>query len=195
MEVDRPDVQVARRGFFRKRALRNAARLIFLDETGVHLSMTRSHARAPRGERAVDAVPKNWGDSLTVVAGLSLEGILAPMMLHGAMNARAFEAYIEQALAPVLRDGDLVVMDNLAAHKRPIIRDLIEAKGAKLLYLPPYSPDFNPIEPSWSKFKAVLRKLKARSTQTLYAAVTSALRAITPRDAIGWFQHCGHRVP
>ena len=195
MEVDRPDVQTARRGFWRKRALRNAAWPIFLDETGVHLSMTRSHARAPRGERAVDAVPKNWGDSLTVVAGLSLQGIVAPMMLDGAMNARAFEAYVEQALVPVLRKGDLVIMDNLAAHKRPIIAELIQAKGAELLYLPPYSPDFNPIEPSWSKFKAVLRKLKARSTQALYAGVAFALRTITPSDSKGWFRHCGHYVP
>jgi transposase len=193
--VDRPDVQAKRHGFWRLKALRQAARLVFLDETGIHLSMTRTYARAPSGERAVAAVPKNWGDSMTVVAGLTLDGIIAPMMLHGAMNARAFEAYVEQCLVPELSDGDVVVMDNLAAHKRPIVRDLIESAGARLLLLPPYSPDFNPIEPSWSKFKAILRALAARTTDTLQAGVRAALRAITPLDARGWFLHCGHRVP
>lgn len=157
--------------------------------------MTRSHARAPRGERAVDAVPKNWGDSMTIVAALGLDGIVAPMMLRGAMNALAFEAYVEQCLVPALRKDDVVLMDNLAAHKRPFIRELIEAAGARLLYLPRYSPDFNPIEPAWSKFKAILRKVKARTADALNRAVAPALRAITPSDARGWFQFCGHRVP
>ena len=193
--MDRPDVQAQRRGFFRLRTLRRAARLVFLDETGIHLSMTRTHARAPSGERAVDAVPKNWGDSVTVVAGLTLDGIIAPMMLHGAMNARAFEAYVEQCLLPELREGDVVVWDNLAAHKKPIMRELIERAGARVLLLPPYSPDFNPIEPSWSKFKAILRALGARTIDALHDGVRTALRAITPLDARGWFLHCGHCVP
>lgn len=193
--MDRPDVQTKRRVFWRLRTLRQAARLVFLDETGVHLSMTRAYARAPAGERAVGAVPKNWGDSVTVVAGLTLDGIIAPMMLHGAMNAQAFEAYIEQCLVPELREGDVVVMDNLAAHKKLIVQDLIERAGARVLYLPPYSPDFNPIEPSWSKFKAILRALAARTTSALQDAIRTALRAITPGDARGWFLHCGHSVP
>lgn len=193
--MDRPDVQAKRRIFWRLRTLRRAARLVFLDETGVNLSMTRAYARAPAGERAVGAVPKNWGDSVTVVAGLTLDGIIAPMMLHGAMNARAFEAYVEQCLVPELREGDVVVMDNLAAHKRPVVHELITSAGAHLLYLPPYSPDFNPIEPSWSKFKAILRALGARTTNALLDGVRTALRAITPRDARGWFLHCGHSVP
>ncbi len=193
--MDRPDVQAKRHGFWRLKTLRQAARLVFLDETGIHLSMTRSHARAPAGERAVAAVPKNWGDSITVVAGLTLDGIIAPMMLHGAMNARAFEAYVEQCLVPELREGDVVVMDNLAAHKRPVVSELIERVGARVLFLPPYSPDFNPIEPSWSKFKAILRALAARTTDALQDGVRTALRAITPSDARGWFLHCGHPVP
>jgi transposase len=193
--VDRPDVQAQRRSFWRLRKLRQATRLVFLDETGINLSMTRTYARAPRGDRAVAAVPKNWGDSVTVVAGLTLDGIIAPMMLHGAMNARAFEAYVEQCLAPELHEGDVVVMDNLAAHKRPVVQDLITRAGAHVLYLPPYSPDFNPIEPSWSKFKALLRALAARTTDALQDGVRVALRAITPLDARGWFLHCGHRVP
>jgi transposase len=157
--------------------------------------MARTHARAPAGERAVAAVPKNWGDSMTVVAALCLDGIVAPMMLRGAMTARGFEAYVEQCLVPELREGDVVVMDNLAAHKRPEIGAAIAAANAKLLYLPPYSPDFSPIEPGWSKFKAVLRRVAARTSHLLEAAVGAALRAITPSDARGWFTHCGHRVP
>jgi transposase len=157
--------------------------------------MTRTHARAPSGERAVAAVPKNWGETVTVVAGLTLGGIIAPMMLHGAMNSRAFEAYVEQCLAPELRKGDVVVLDNLAPHKKPIVRELIERAGARLLYLPPYSPDLNPIEPSWSKFKSILRSLAARTSEALQHGVRFALRAITPGDARGWFQHCGHAVP
>jgi transposase len=193
--VDRPDVQAKRRAFWRVRTLRRAARLVFLDETGINLSMTRAYARAPSGERAVAAVPKNWGDSVTVVAGLTHGGIIAPMILHGSMNARAFEAYVEQCLIPELRTNDVVVMDNLAAHKRPIIEQLVERIGAKVLFLPPYSPDFNPIEPGWSKFKSILRATAARTTDALYEGVRRALRAITPSDARGWFQHCGHAVP
>jgi transposase len=193
--VDRPEVQAKRRNFWRLTTLRRAKRLVFLDETGIHLSMTRTYARAPSGERAVAAVPKNWGDSMTVVAALTLDGIIAPMMLHGAMNARAFEAYIEQCLVPELREGDVVVLDNLAAHKKPIVCELIERAGASVLYLPPYSPDFNPIEPSWSKFKSILRSLGARTVDALQHGVRLALRAITPTDARGWFEHCGHAVP
>lgn len=193
--MDRPDVQAKRRSFWRLRTLRRAARLVFLDETGINLSMTRAYARAPSGERAVAAVPKNWSDSVTVVAGLALSGIIAPMILHGSMNARAFEAYVEQCLVPELRTGDVVVMDNLAAHKRPIIESLIEGVGAKVLFFPPYSPDFNPIEPSWSKFKSILRATAARTTEALHEAVCRALRAISASDARGWFQHCGHFVP
>lgn len=193
--MDRPDVQAQRRTFWRLKTLRRAARLVFLDETGINLSMARAYARAPSGERAVAAVPKNWGDSVTVVAGLTLRGIIAPMILHGSMNARAFEAYVEQCLVPELLTNDVVVMDNLAAHKRPIIEELIGRAGAKVLYLPPYSPDFNPIEPSWSKFKALMRATAARTTEALYEAVRLALRAITPNDARGWFRHCGHFVP
>jgi len=157
--------------------------------------MTRAYARAPLGERACDSVPKNWGDNITVTAGLTLDGIIAPMMLHGAMNARAFEAYVEQCLGPELRPGDVVVLDKLGAHKPPRIRDLIEARGAKLVFLPSYSPDFNPIEHAWSKLKALLRKAGARTLQKLSRALRAALLAITSSDSLGWFTHCGFRVP
>lgn len=157
--------------------------------------MTRAYARAPRGERATAAVPKNWGDNITVTAGLTLRGIIAPMMLRGAMTSRAFEAYVEQCLVPELKTGDVVVMDNLAAHRRPAIAAMVASVGALVVYLPPYSPDFNPIEHGWSKLKSILRKAGARTLRRLMRALCVALRAITPSDSRGWFAHCGYSVP
>jgi transposase len=157
--------------------------------------MTRTHARTPAGERAVDAVPKNWGDNVTVTAALTLDGIVAPMMLHGAMTARAFEAYVEQCLGPELGAGDVVVLDKLTSHKTNRVRELIEATGARLVFLPSYSPDFNPIEHAWSKLKALLRKAGARSLRKLRNALRWALLEISEQDALGWISHCGFRVP
>ena len=157
--------------------------------------MTRAYARAPTGERAVDAVPKNWGDNITVTAALTLDGIVAPMMLYGPMNARAFEAYVEQCLAPELRPGDVVALDRLNAHKTDRVRELVEATGARLIFLPTYSPDFNPIEHAWSKLKSLLRKAKARTVRKLSRALRWALLEITSSDAHGWFSHCGFNVP
>jgi transposase len=175
--------------------IRRAARLLFIDETGINLSMTRTHARTLAGMRAVDAVPKNWGDNITVTAALTLDGIVAPMMMHGAMNARAFEAYVEQCLCPELGAGDVVVLDKLTAHKIDRVRQLVEARGARLAYLPGYSPDFNPIENAWSKLKALLRKAKARTVRKLGRALRWALLEITSDDAHGWISHCGFPVP
>lgn len=143
----------------------------------------------------MDAVPKNWGDNVTVTAALTLDGILAPMMVHGAMNARAFEAYVEQCLRPELRPGDVVVLDKLGAHKIARARELIEARGARLVFLPGYSPDFNPIEHAWSKLEALLRKVGARTLRKLRNALRWALLEITSNDALGWISHCGFRVP
>jgi transposase len=134
----------------------------------------------------VDAVPFNWGDNITVTAGLTATGIIAPMMLHGAMNARAFEAYVEQCLGPELRPCDLVILDRLTSHRMPVVRTLIERAGANLLHLPRYSPDFNPIERAWSKLKALLRKARARTFRSLLRAVRVALLAISANDAQGW---------
>lgn len=173
-----------------------AERLLFIDETGINLSMTRTHARTPEGRRAVDSVPKNWGDNVTVTAALTLDdGIVAPMMLRGPMTGRAFEAYVEQCLGPELRPGDVVVLDKLAAHKSTRVRELVEATGAILVHLPSYSPDFNPIEHAWSKLKALLRKVGARTLRKLQKALRWALMNITRKDAQGWFSHCGFRVP
>ena len=177
------------------RRIAKASRLLFLDESGVNLSMAREYAWAPSNERAVGFVPKNWGQSMTVAAALSPDGIIAPLLLEGSMNGPTFHAYVEQFLAPELRSGDLVIMDNLGAHKPLGIRALIEATGARLLFLPPYSPDFSPIELAWSKMKAILRKLAARTRGQLLPAVARALRAISPEDARGWFGHCGYAVP
>jgi transposase len=169
-----------------------AERLVFLDESGINLSMARTCARAPRGERALGAVPKNWGDSVTLCAAISLRGIVAPLYLHGSLTGEVFDAYVEQFLVPELRPGDIVVMDNLSVHKLSSVRAQIEAAGAKLLFLPPYSPDFSPIEPAWSKVKALLRKAAARTYDSLLEAVAAALRAVTSSDARGWFGMCGY---
>lgn len=157
--------------------------------------MTPVYARAFTGQRAVDSAPKNWGDNVTVTAALTLDGIAAPMMLRGPMTTRAFEAYTEQCLAPELQPGDVVALDRLSAHKSPRVRELIEARGARLVYLPSYSPDFNPIEHAWSKLKSILRKARARTLRKLARALCMALVAITPEDSHGWFSHCGFRVP
>jgi transposase len=170
----------------------SADRLLFLDESGINLSLARTCARSARGVRAVGAVPKNWGESVTLCAAIGLRGIVAPLYLHGSMTGEIFDAYVEQFLVPELRPGDIVVMDNLSVHKLASVRERITGAGAQLLFLPPYSPDFSPIEPAWSKIKAVLRKLAARSYDALLDAVVAALRAVTPRDARGWFTHCGY---
>ena len=169
-----------------------AERLIFLDESGINLSMARSRARAVRGERALGHVPKNWGDSVTLCASIGLRGVVAPLYLHGSMTGLHFENYVEQFLVPELRPHDIVVMDNLSVHKMVAVRQYIEKAGAQLLFLPPYSPDLSPIEPAWSKVKALLRRSAARTYDALLEAVELALRAVTPADARGWFRMCGY---
>lgn len=178
--------------FDRARHTIASGRLFFFDESGINLSMTRAYARADRGERAVGHVPKNWGDSITLAAGIGLRGLIAPLFMHGSMNGDIFEAYIEQFVVPELSAGDLVVLDNLSAHKRRSVLELIEAAGAAVIFLPPYSPDFNPIELAWSKVKAILRSHAARSYEELENAVVVALSAITFEDIAGWFRHCGY---
>lgn len=157
--------------------------------------MTRRYARSPRGQRALGHVPKNWGKSVTIAAGIGLRGLVAPLRLVGSMNSELFEAYIEQFVCPLLRPADIVILDNLSAHRRARIRELVESAGARLLYLPPYSPDFSPIEPCWSKVKTFLRALAARTVDSLDEALLTALRSISPQDAKGWFRHCGYPVP
>ena len=165
-----------------------------IDESGVNLAMTRRYGRAPRGERVVGAVPHNYGANVTMLAALSLQGIEAVMTIDGATDAEVFRAYVEQALCPTLVPGDIVIMDNLRAHKVTGTRERIEACGAQLIYLPPYSPDLSPIEPCWSKLKTLLRTAQARPRDALDAAIQQVLAAVTPSDARGWFRHCGYAL-
>ena len=169
-------------------------RLKFLDESGINRAMTRRYGRSPRGQRVVGSVPENRGPNTTIVGTLGLAGVSAIATLEGAMNGARFQGYVEQTLAPTLAVGDLVVMDNLPAHKVQGIAAAIEARGAQLLYLPPYSPDFSPIEHCWSKVKTYLRKAKARSQESLEAALEQALATVTASDARGWFRQCGYAL-
>ncbi len=165
--------------------------LVFVDECGSTIALTPLYARAPRGLRAYGAVPRNWGKNTTLIAGLSLAGIQAPFMLEGAVDTLAFETYVEQVLAPSLRPGQVVVLDNLSVHKGERVRQAIEASGCQVLFLPAYSPDLTPIEEAFSKLKAWLRRLGARTREALEEAITEALEQITTQDAHGWFWHCG----
>jgi transposase/uncharacterized protein YnzC (UPF0291/DUF896 family) len=170
-------------------------RLKFLDESGSHLGLTRLCARAAPGQRIVEATPGYSGPHYTVVATLGWKEVTAPWILEGAMDRVAFEAYVRSQLLPTLRRGDIVVMDNLSAHTGETIRQLIEARGARLQFLPPYSSDFNPIELCWSKIKTALRAAKARTFEALVQALSKALRSISLTDIQDWFAHCGYALP
>ena len=165
---------------------------VFVDECGSNIALTPLYARAPKGERARGSVPRNRGKNTTLIAALSLEGMGAAMILEGSANATAFEVYVEQVLAPSLQVGQIVVMDNLHAHKGARVRLAIEAKGCQVLFLPGYSPDFSPIEEAFSKLKTALRRAGARTREALEEALAQALLTITAQDAQGWFQHCGY---
>ncbi len=155
--------------------------------------MTRLRARAPRGQRAYGEVPRNRGKNTTLIASITLEGAMgASMTIEGATDALAFEAYVEHFLAPSLEKGQVVVLDGLGAHRTEKVRELIEARGAQLLFLPSYSPDLNPIEEAFSKIKCIVRKVGARMREALVEAIELALAAVTPEDAAGWFAHAGY---
>ncbi|MGO8704523.1 MAG: IS630 family transposase, partial [Candidatus Brocadiia bacterium] len=166
------------------------SRFVFLDETGAKTNMTRLYARARKGERATAYAPQGHWHTTTLVAGLPLGGAVAPMVLDGAMDRLSFEAYVAQCLAPELAPGAIVIMDNLSAHKSAAIIQLIENAGATLWYLPPYSPDYNPIEQMWSKVKAALKRVCARTYDALEEAIALALDAVSPQDSQGFFRHC-----
>src|SRR5271165_809344 len=166
-------------------------RLIFLDESGVTTQMTRGYARAYGGQRVAEATPQGHWKILTILSALSLRGLLATMTIEEPTDGDIFLAYVEQVLCPVLRPGDVVIMDNLSAHKVAGVRERIQAAGAEWLYLPPYSPDLNPIEKAWAKLKQLLRALKARTAEALELALAQLLPSITPDNAQAWFRHCG----
>ena len=191
-EQDRPDVK-AKRDEWREQAPKiERGRLVFIDESGAKTNMTRLYGRAFGGKRAVDTAPHGHWCTTTMISALRLDGSTADMVLDGATDGAAFQAYVRDILTPSLRPGDIVVMDNLAAHKMPAIIDAITASGAEARFLPPYSPDFNPIEKMWSKIKAYLRKVKARTKETLWEAIGAALKTVTASDALGWFESCGY---
>ena len=167
-------------------------RLVFIDETWASTNMARRHGRAPRGQRLRVGVPHGHWKTTTFVAGLRNSGIVAPFVLDGPINRNAFEAYVEKVLAPELRPGDIVVMDNLSSHKGPRIRQMIDAAGGSLLYLPPYSPDFNPIENAFAKLKALLRKAAERTIEGLWTVIGRLLDAFTPNECTNYFAAAGY---
>ena len=191
-EQDSPEAHQQRQSWQEEVKRIDPAQLVFMDESGARTDMTRRYGRAPAGERVGEATPRSHWHTVTMLAALTLEGIQAPMMIEAATDGDVFLSYVEQVLCPTLRPGQVMILDNLRAHKVAGVREKIEARGARLLYLPPYSPDFNPIEQAWSKIKQLLRWAKARTMETLEPAIAEALAAITPENASAWFRHCGY---
>jgi transposase len=189
-ERDTPEVKRKRREFRKEADPIDPKRFVFVDETGVTTAMTPAYGRAPRGERVEATAPASW-ESVTVIAALGLDGVRAPLALPGAVNAVTFQGYVEQVLVPALRPGDVVIFDNLSSHLSPAVFAAIEGAGARVLPLPPYSPDYTPIEEMFSKFKAFLRRVGARAKEHLYDAIGEGLREVTTGDILGWFRHAG----
>ena len=167
-------------------------RLVFVDEMGTHTSLAPLYGYSPRGQRAFFKMPRNRGTNTTLLASMSLEGMGPSMAIEGSTTKEVFEAYIGHFLAPRLKSGQVVVMDNLSAHKGKRVRKLIEDRGCELLYLPPYSPDLNPIEEAFSKVKRLLRGIGPRTREVLVEAIGKALDAVSVKDAKGFFTHCGY---
>ncbi len=182
----------ARAAWREQRRHLDATQLVVIDECGSHIGMTPLYARAPKGVRAPGSVPRNRGKNTTLIAALSWFGMGEALILEGSATAVAFEQYIEQILAPSLTTGQIVLMDNLAAHKSAKVENLIKARGCQVLFLPSYSPDFSPIEEAFSKLKTHLRRTGARTREALQEAIGQALLAVTAQDAQGWFGHCGY---
>jgi transposase len=170
----------------------DASQLVFVDEMGTNTSLSPLYAWAPKGERASCSVPRNRGPNTTLLSSMTLQGMGTSLAVEGTTNREVFETYVERVLAPTLRRGQVMVMDNLTAHKGERVKELIEQRGCELLYLPPYSPDFNPIEEAFSKIKALLRKVEARSREALIDAIGRGISMITAEDARGFFDHCGY---
>ena len=169
-------------------------RLVFVDEMGTNTSLSALYAWAPKGQRAHCSVPRNRGANTTVLSSMSAKGMGPSLTVEGATTSVVFEAYVEQVLGPTLRRGQVVVLDNLSAHKGERVRELIEERGCFLIYLPSYSPDLNPIEGAFSKIKWLLRKAEARTKEALVGAIGWALSAVTSRDTRAFFEHCGYRT-
>jgi transposase len=170
-------------------------RFIFVDETSTSIAMTRAYARAPRGQRAVGAVPRNHGPNVSVIGALGLQGMVAALSVEGAVDTDVFDVFVRQVLVPALTPGDVVLLDNLNVHHASCIEEAVSAAQGQVIFLPSYSPDFSPIEPCWSKVKAFLRRAAARTRRRLEAALRTALQSLRPEDIRGWFTHCGYLVP
>ena len=190
-EQNRPDV-VERREAWRQSQKSLGGRLIFLDETWTTTAMTRRYAWADIGVRAIGHAPNGHWKTTTFLAGLTCEGLIAPFVLDGPINAECFLAYVEQILAPVLREGDTVILDNLSSHKNEEAARLIAAAGARLLFLPPYSPDLNPIEMAFAKLKELLRQAQARTVDALWDLIGRSLKLFTPDECANYLRHCGY---
>jgi transposase len=167
-------------------------RLVFTDETGFHLAMTRHFGRAPRGERVRQRVPRRRGTNVTLIGALALRGWIAALSFSGPVDREAFDAFVTELLVPRLRHSDVVLLDNLRVHHASSVEDAVRSARARVLWLPPYSPDFSPLEDCWSKVKAVVRGKEPRSASDLDAAMTEALGSVTAADVDGWFRHCGY---
>jgi transposase len=191
-EQQRSRVDAQRQAWFEGQIDLEPERLIFIDETGASTKMARRYGRAPKGERCRASIPHGHWKTTTFVAGLRLSGMTVPCVLDGPMTGAAFLAYVEQMLAPTLNAGDIVIMDNLPAHKAGGVRAAIEAVGATLLYLPPYSPDFNPIEMAFAKLKALLRGVAARTIPALWQTIAAALDRFTPHECQNYFIAAGY---
>ena len=183
------------RGAFREH-LRgvDAERLLFVDESSTNVALTPRYARAPKGERAHGKAPRNWGKNVTLISSISVEGMGASMSIEGSSDTDSFGRYMREILAPRLKSGQIVLMDNLSVHTSGWVRELIEERGCQLWLLPSYSPDMNPIEEAFSKVKNLLRKAKARTLEALFEATAQALGAISADDARGYFEHCGYEM-
>ncbi|WP_404924722.1 IS630 family transposase [Mesorhizobium sp. ORM16] len=192
LEQDRPDVLKRRRDWFDGQLDLDPTKLVFIDETGLSTKMARLRGRAPRGERCRAGVPHGHWKTTTFTGALRLTGMTAPFVYDGAMNGTVFLAYVDQVLVPTLEPGDVVVMDNLPAHKAAGVRDAIETAGASLLYLPPYSPDFNPIENPFAKLKALMRAKAERTISALWDAVGAILERFTPAECANYFKAAGY---
>ena len=191
-ERDTPRVRRLRRAFWARMARIDPRHLVFVDESGATTAMTRLRGRAPKGERVHGATPHGHWQVTTMLGAIRLQGVTAAMTIDCPTDSEVFRVFVERVLAPALRPGDVVIMDNLSSHKAAGVAERIHASGAELIYQPPYSPDLNPIEPCWSKVKEFLRAAKARTQDLLHQAIAAALQTVSPRDARGWFRHCGY---
>jgi transposase len=191
-EQEREDIANSRDEWRKFQGTVDARRLVFLDESGLKTNMTRLYGRVRNGNRCLDSVPCGRWETVTILSSIRLDGATESLVFEGAVDRMMFDAYIKESLAPTLRSGDIVVMDNLSAHKSQQARDAIRMHQADVLFLPAYSPDFNPIEKMWSKVKQVLRGIKPRTEDELFAATATALDTISAYDAQGWFNSCGY---